>query len=393
MCSLTTSTARRFLGRAFATALAAALAACVPTAARAATATHHAPATTASAQASCGVLASGASATAEAAVNAACSQIGVWYSWGGGHGATPGPTYGYYDGSDPDSMHDDERLGFDCSGLMRYAYYRATGKDLLNGTANDQFHTSKAAARFSAGQGTGPLVPGDLMFWGSGHIHHVALYLGAGQMVEAYESGTHIRVTAARTGGDYAGAVRINPTGAPTPPPADGGTVFETWGTGVRTHSTPSVRSAVVDTFAGPTQVSVQCQEHAETVTADGYTNDAWSRLSDGSWLTNVYVKGPAWLPGVPDCGGDSPAPPSGGSKAHQTWGTGVRTHSQPNVNAAVVDYFAQPTTVNVVCQTHAQQVTAEGYTNDAWSKLTDGSWMTNIYLKGPAWLTDVPTC
>ena len=31
------------------------------------------------------------------------------------------------------------------------------------------------------------------------------------------------------------------------------------------------------------------------------------------------------------------------------TWGTGVRTHSQPNVNAGVVDYFAQPTTVNVV--------------------------------------------
>ncbi|ARP74500.1 peptidoglycan endopeptidase [Streptomyces pluripotens] len=347
----------------------------------------------ASAGANCGVLASGASATAEAAVRAACSQVGVWYTWGGGHGATPGATYGYYDGSDPDSLHDDERLGFDCSGLMRYAYYRATGKDLLNGTANDQFHTSHAAARFSAGQGTGPLLPGDLMFWGNGHVHHVAMYLGAGQMVEAYESGTHIRVTPVRTGGDYAGAVRINPSGAPTPPPANGGTVFETWGTGVRTHSSPSVRGSVVDTFPGPTQVSVQCQQHAETVTADGYTNDAWSKLTDGSWITNIYLKGPAWLPGVPDCGGSSPAPPSGGSKAHQTWGTGVRTHSQPYVNAAVVDYFAQPTTVNVVCQKHAQQVTADGYTNDAWSKLTDGSWITNIYLKGPAWLADVPAC
>ncbi|MFE3851941.1 C40 family peptidase [Streptomyces griseorubiginosus] len=347
----------------------------------------------AAADASCGVLAPGASATAQAAVAAACSQIGVWYSWGGGHAATPGASYGYYDGSDPDSLHDGERKGFDCSGLMRYAYYQATGKDLLNGTADDQFHTSQASARFSAGQGTAPLLPGDLMFWGSGHIHHVAMYLGNGQMVEAYESGTHIRVTSVRTGGDYAGAVRINGSGTPIPPPANGGTVFETWGTGVRTHRSPSVGSAVVDTFPGPTQVSVQCQQHAETVTAEGYTNDAWSKLADGSWVTNIYIKGPAWLPGIPDCGGSSTPPPSGGSKAFQTWGTGVRTHSEPNVNAGVVDYFAQPTTVNVVCQAHAQTVTAEGYTNDAWAKLTDGSWMTVIYIKGPEWLPGVATC
>ena len=343
--------------------------------------------------ATCGVLAPGASATAQAAVDAACSQIGVWYSWGGGHAATPGASYGYYDGSDPDSLHDGERKGFDCSGLMRYAYYRATGKDLLNGTADDQFHSSQASARFSAGQGTAPLLPGDLMFWGNGHIHHVAMYLGGGQMVEAYESGTHIRVTSVRTGGDYAGAIRINGSGTPTPPPANGGTVFETWGTGVRTHRTPSVGSAVVDTFPGPTQVSVQCQQHAETVTAEGYTNDAWAKLADGSWVTNIYIKGPAWLPGIPDCGGSSTPPPSGGSKAFQTWGTGVRTHSEPNVNAGVVDYFAQPTTVNVVCQKHAQEVTAEGYTNDAWAKLADGSWVTNIYIKGPAWLDGVATC
>jgi hypothetical protein len=40
-----------------------------------------------------------------------------------------------------------------------------------------------------------------------------------------------------------------------------------------------------------------------------------------------------------------------------------------------------------------AQEVTADGYTNDAWSKLTDGSWMTNIYIKRPAWLDGVATC
>ncbi|MDI5964474.1 C40 family peptidase [Streptantibioticus silvisoli] len=340
---------------------------------------------------SCGVLSSGASAAAQAAVQAACSQLGVWYTWGGGHGATPGATFGYYDGSDPASKDDGSRRGFDCSGLTRYAYYRATGRDILDGTASDQHSSPLAVQRFSAGQGAGPLLPGDLMFWGGGYVHHVAMYIGAGQMVEAYESGTRIRQTAVRTGGDYAGAIRLAASpGNPPPPPAGGGAVFQTWGTGVRTHNAPSTGAGVVDDFAGPTQVGVICQEHAQKVTAEGYTNDAWSKLSDGSWITNIYLKGPAWLAGVADCGG---TPPPSGGITESTWGSDVRTHSAASTDAGVVDLFPGPTRVGVVCQEHAQKVSAEGYTNDAWSKLSDGSWITNIYLKGDAWLAGVPGC
>jgi cell wall-associated NlpC family hydrolase len=186
------------------------------------------PPASASAPPACRVLAPGASAVAQRAVAAACGQIGVWYSWGGGHGRVPGPTFGHYDGHDPDSRQDGRRRGFDCSGLMRYAYYRATGGDILNGVADDQFHTRRAVARFSPGQGTGPLLPGDLMFWGRGRIHHVAMYLGGGQLVEAFESGTHVRVAPVRLGGDYAGAVRVAAGGTP-PPPAAGRHWVETF--------------------------------------------------------------------------------------------------------------------------------------------------------------------
>lgn len=175
--------------------------------------------TPATAASGCAVLQPGASAVAQRAVAAACGQIGVWYSWGGGHGAAPGATYGHYDGHDPASKDDGRRKGFDCSGLMRWAYYRATGRDILNGVANDQFHTSHAVARFTRAQGTGPLLPGDLMFWGSGHIHHVAMYLGRGRMVEAYESGTRVRTAPVRLGGDYAGALRVDGRGGGAPAP------------------------------------------------------------------------------------------------------------------------------------------------------------------------------
>ncbi|MFF4318152.1 C40 family peptidase [Streptomyces sp. NPDC001568] len=247
--------------------------------------------------ASCGVLATGASAVAEAAVRAACEQVGVWYSWGGGHGPQPGPTYGQVDPSDPASEHDPQRLGFDCSGLVRYAWARAAGGDPLSGNAYHQFNSPRVKQRFAAGQGTAPLLPGDLLAWGSGgSVHHIAIYLGAGKMVEARQSGTRIAVGDVRLGGDYAGAVRID-AAARAP-----GT-FSTWGTDVWTHTEPSTGSARVHRFAGPTSVRVECQKRAEMVTADGYTNDAWSYLPEyRAWITNIYLKGPAWLDGVPTC-------------------------------------------------------------------------------------------
>ncbi|GAB2718520.1 C40 family peptidase [Kitasatospora kifunensis] len=245
----------------------------------------------------CAVLAPGASATAESAVRAACEQIGVWYSWGGGHGPTPGATYGHPDGVDPASNDDGQRLGFDCSGLVRYAYAQATGQDLLNGDAGQQFYTLHAAQRFTADQGTAPLLPGDLLAYGSSdNLHHIAIYLGADQMVEARQSGTHIMVSPVRLGGDYFGAVRI------APGPVTGITA-QTWGTGVWTHAQPSTDSPRIYAFADSTTVRVACQEHAQSVTAEGVTNDAWSFLPDyQAWLSNIYLQGPAWLDSVPTC-------------------------------------------------------------------------------------------
>ncbi|MEU4038948.1 NlpC/P60 family protein [Streptomyces collinus] len=247
----------------------------------------------------CGVLASGGSAAAERAIAAACAQVdaSTWYTWGGGHGAQPGATYGQVDPTDPASEHDPERLGFDCSGLVRYAYAQATGSDILNGVASRQYYTVRAAARFTAAEGTAPLLPGDLLAYGTSQsLHHIAIYLGAGRMVEAKQSGTHLMVSDVRLNGDYFGAVRIN-TGPVT------GHVFQTWGTGVWTKTAPSVSAGRVYAFPGSTSIRVECQKHAEVVTADGYTNDAWSYLPDyKAWMTNIYIKGPAWLDGVPTC-------------------------------------------------------------------------------------------
>src|SRR5262245_9980094 len=96
---------------------------------------------------SCGVKQSGAAAQANTAVNKACGLIGTPYAWAGGHGATPGITYGVCDPSNgaPNDCH---VRGLDCSGMVRYAYYLAVGSDIINGTAASQFASRRAVARF-----------------------------------------------------------------------------------------------------------------------------------------------------------------------------------------------------------------------------------------------------
>ena len=136
---------------------------------------------------------SGDASAAQVAIDAAMSTLGTPYAWGGGGSAGPGP------GQDPDLGI----IGFDCSGLTQYAYARAGISIPRN---------SRAQYAALPKVDSDDLRPGDLVFWATnpgnpGTIHHVAIYLGGGQMVEAPESGDVVKVSAMRWRG-YAGAVR-----------------------------------------------------------------------------------------------------------------------------------------------------------------------------------------
>ncbi|MFI9811664.1 C40 family peptidase [Saccharothrix variisporea] len=162
---------------------------------------------TASAAPACGVLADGAAQEAQDAVARACDQIGTPYSWGGGHAGQPGPSYGLCDPANgaPNDCH---VLGLDCSGFVRYAYYLAVDQDIMNGITTTQWQSSRVVDRFTAAEGYDPLLPGDLLFYGS-NLHHVAMYLGGGYIVEAPYSGASVRVAPTSTHSDYYGAIRL----------------------------------------------------------------------------------------------------------------------------------------------------------------------------------------
>ncbi|MGW0390472.1 NlpC/P60 family protein [Streptomyces sp. NPDC003042] len=173
------------------------------------------------------------------------------------------------------------------------------------------------------------------------------------------------------------------------------GAFYGTWGSNVAVMPGPSTTSGTALTrLSGPTTVKVTCQIRAQSVTSDGYTNDAWSYLPQyGGWMTNIYVKGAAWLVGVPACDGKGTSTPPGASP-HSTWGSGVAVLSHPSTGSAVMARLPGPTNVAVSCQKRASTVTESGYTNNAWSYLPEyQGWISNIYMKGDAWLAGVPDC
>ena len=107
-----------------------------------------------------------------ALIATAASQIGKPYVWGGGnfYGATGG--------------------GFDCSGLVLYAAYQASGRRIrLPHYTGDQI-------RLGQGIAWADKQPGDLIFFGypgAGRPHHVAIYVGGNKIFQAPRTGDHVR--------------------------------------------------------------------------------------------------------------------------------------------------------------------------------------------------------
>jgi cell wall-associated NlpC family hydrolase len=124
----------------------------------------------------------------QSAANRALTELAVPYSFAAGNAS--GPTLGV--DSSGGGEHDGSIRGFDCSGLALYAWapYKPLPHD--------------AASQYATAGHLHPtpdrLLPGDLIFWSSdgtaAGIHHVAIYLGAGLVVQAPQSGDAVRITA-----------------------------------------------------------------------------------------------------------------------------------------------------------------------------------------------------
>jgi cell wall-associated NlpC family hydrolase len=110
----------------------------------------------------------------ERAVKIALKAVGVPYRWGGASPAS----------------------GFDCSGLVRWAYGRL-GVNLPHSS-----YALYGRGRYVRGS---RMKPGDLVFFSG--LGHVGLYVGHGRMVHAPHSGSRVQVVA--LGGPYYGGTLV----------------------------------------------------------------------------------------------------------------------------------------------------------------------------------------
>lgn len=118
----------------------------------------------------------------EYVIRRGASQQNVPYSWGGG--AINGPS----EGVDQDAG----KVGYDCSGFVRYAF--AGVGVLLPKYSGDQYNAGRHVAPSQAKRG-------DLIFYGPDGSQHVTIYLGNGQMLESSSAAGRVTVSPVRTAG------------------------------------------------------------------------------------------------------------------------------------------------------------------------------------------------
>lgn len=120
---------------------------------------------------------------------------GIPYSWGGGHASAPGPSTGTcvgYQGSIKPCPAE-STVGLDCSGLTRWVYRMAFGRDVLGpGNTDDHIRRLRRVPSRLAR-------PGDLVFYGTtkrGRLRttHVGIFIGSDMMINALRTGTWVRV-------------------------------------------------------------------------------------------------------------------------------------------------------------------------------------------------------
>jgi len=134
------------------------------------------------------------SAQRQGAIAFAESQVGVWYRWAGAGEVGPTVT----------ATGVQNVPAYDCSGLTMRAY-QAVGISLAHYTGaqwDAGLHVSQAQ-----------LQPGDLVFFATNTndpstIHHVGIYIGNGQMIDAPATGEQIGIHNAFRP-DYIGAVQL----------------------------------------------------------------------------------------------------------------------------------------------------------------------------------------
>ncbi|MFD7502281.1 NlpC/P60 family protein [Streptomyces sp. NPDC059850] len=116
----------------------------------------------------------------ERVVEAAKKWLGTPYSWGGG--GPEGPGRGFAQGANT--------VGFDCSSLVQYAVYHASGgRSILPRVSQRQVTVGRGVSRDDLR--TGDVIGFNL----NGSFDHIGIYIGGGQFIHAPKTGDVVKIS------------------------------------------------------------------------------------------------------------------------------------------------------------------------------------------------------
>jgi cell wall-associated NlpC family hydrolase len=250
------------------------------------------------------------------AAQRAKAWVGIPYSWAGG--TNTGPSNGVcYSGDGGGGEFDCKVWGFDCSGLVKYGWgpYTNLAHFAASQYGSGRFHPAGAL-----------LSPGDLLFYGGSYIGHVVMYIGRGQVVQAWQSGHPVQISKLSDmrwmAGQYSGATRPMTTVAGHSATTvtglsshsgklSGGELVTITGTGFGRATSVVIGSTVIYDFAllSARQILVKVPARAagpqHIRVADAWGISPPVNADIYSWIDAPSVSGPA-APSGSSTGGDT---------------------------------------------------------------------------------------
>jgi len=252
------------------------------------------------------------------AARRALAWVGLPYSWAGGRTNSPSNGVCLADGGGGEN--DCKVWGFDCSGLSLYGWgpYLSLPHYAQSQFASGAFHPNRAE-----------LYPGDLMFFSDGGsgIGHVVMYVGHGQVVQAWQSGYPVQISKVSDlswmAGPYVGATRprsttpghrvVTVTGLSSHAGTTAGGEWVTiMGSGLNYATSVVIGSQVVYNFQvlSSTRLRIQMPARASS-TAHIRVADAWgmtptSGIDEYSWVGTPAITSASPSPSGASAGGDT---------------------------------------------------------------------------------------
>lgn len=161
-----------------------------------------------------------------------------------------------------------------------------------------------------------------------------------------------------------------------------------TGGTALNARSGPSTANGAVRDIPNGSSLAIRCQVYGQFVSGAVRRTAYWSRLSDGSYVSNGYVR---WSPRMPQltwCAGISPTVATA-----RFSGTRLGIRSAPRTDAKRVAAVRNGFRFQVSCQAWGSRVTGSQRTTALWYRVMPGRYVSAAYVAWSPAAPSLPYC